>query len=660
MFWSHSVGVSLITFSMKYFMTGICTIISLFVFSLVFFKMAFTCDMCEFESDKFVEFRNHVVRRHQHDPNFHVRWCIGTCAFTTRKWNCFRVHIHRKHKNVMLEENHTYNPIDIDDSRDQDRGSDLSYYNTLHYNTLYALTLEAKYNLTQEACKNVVASTCELLNRHDQSLRSSIKAELRKQGIDDTFVNDIPVDTNFNQLLSVSTRERLYEELPTYVKPREVVLRSIFRRRNGRMIEIARKGCIVPFEASLTQLIKMPEAWRYVCHPESSNDGIMRDVIHGDLVQSHPLFTLANPVCVISINCDDLELVNPIGSHTKVHKITVFYYSLLNIPAQYRSTLHSIQLLGIANAKDVKNNSGALLNDFITVMNKLQTTGIEVDVDDTKRDVKGFLAFVAADTPAANWLGQFKECVSFALKNCHMCQISSHNIGSAYTANDPGIVHRSMAEHKERCEYLSSHDLTREAKLYWSKQWGINGSSCLLKLDFDLTTGLVQDPMHVLLEGMVKYEMAMALYYSIHVKKFFTLKWVNTAIKGFRYSYIHLSRKPLPFDKRHLEGPEPVKQTAAAMLTLCEVFPLIIGQKIPEQNDVWINFLRLIHIVLLCTSPFCARSTASILRIFISQYLDSFHRLYPKTAFTPKMHFCIHFPRQMLQYGPLRHHWCMY
>ena len=69
----------------------------------------------------------------------------------------------------------------------------------------------------------------------------------------------------------------------------------------------------------------------------------------------------------IFLNTDDIEIVNPIGSHTKKHKITMFYYTLGNVPPHFRSRLQAIQLLGVARAKDLKKcGPGVLLEDFIS------------------------------------------------------------------------------------------------------------------------------------------------------------------------------------------------------------------------------------------------------------------------------------------------------
>ena len=95
------------------------------------------------------------------------------------------------------------------------------------------------------------------------------------------------------------------------------------------------------------------------------------------------------------------------------------------------------------------------------------------------------------------------------------------------------------------------------------------------------------------------------------------------------------------------------------MLTLIQTLPVIIGHKVPKGDVIWVNTLRLIQIVLLCTSDYCTRDTATELRILIAEYLHNYRLMYPKSAFIPKMHFMVHLPTQMLLYGPLRHHWCM-
>ena len=57
------------------------------------------------------------------------------------------------------------------------------------------------------------------------------------------------------------------------------------------------------------------------------------------------------------------------------------------------------------------------------------------------------------------------------------------------------------------------------------------------------------------------------------------------------------------------------------------------------------------------TFCFCFNDRTVVeLRKEISEYLESFHRLYPSINMIPKMHFLTHFPDQMEKFGCLRHH----
>ncbi|KAK6167872.1 hypothetical protein SNE40_021803 [Patella caerulea] len=353
-----------------------------------------------------------------------------------------------------------------------------------------------------------------------------------------------------------------------------------------------------------------------------------------------------------------MEIVNPLGSHIKKHKITIFYFTLANVPPQHRSKLSSIQLLAIGKTTDCRQENGdlKLLSDFITTINCMSTQGIRMDIHGDEHIIYGKLVIAACDTLASNWLGKFKEGVAFALRNCRNCDVENSQI--KYKFVERQVQLRTLEIHRERCDALRS--LTSQSKQYWSKIWGINGSSPLLDIDFDITTGLVMDPMHVLLEGVVPHELSQVLFHFVSVKKMFSIEWLNSELKSFEYSYIHKHAKPEPIDKKFFESSVKIKQCAAGMLTLIHVLPIIIGRKVPPDNQHWSNTLRLIQIVLFCTSTYCSFETVFNLECLIAEYLYNFKsELYPKASFTPKMHYLIHLPSQMRKFGPLRHHWCM-
>ena len=86
--------------------------------------------------------------------------------------------------------------------------------------------------------------------------------------------------------------------------------------------------------------------------------------------------------------------------------------------------------------------------------------------------------------------------------------------------------------------------------------------------------------------------------------------------------------------------------------------PFILEDINLEPNSNWLNFIRLVKITNITFSYSFTKDVIIDLKILISEYLENHVKLYNSTL-TPKMHFLVHFPTQMLQFGPLRHHACL-
>jgi len=615
-----------------------------------------------YSTDKFSLFSNHYVRSHKHDPKFYVACCIGSCCYTTRSWPCYRVHVHRKHQDVenmrmpAASVNNFTNGLDnsAHDDLDADTGTSHSL-DVANFNAMFTLSLAAKHNMSQSAVDSVVSTTSALIENHLTVFKQRVKRKLNDMNVDADVVDEIPIETHLTEFESHCKRQTFYRKhVSTFVEPEPFVLGRKLIHKSGKIFSVRRIGYIIPFEKSLQNLLSMPEVWNHVNHRHNSVDQFMWDICDGDAMQSDSDALSLQ----IVINCDDLEIVNPLGSHTKKHKLSVFYFTLANIPPQYRSKADVIQLLAIAKTQDLREHraDSSLLSDFCQTMQRLSTEGVKVNVHGDVQNIKGNLVMVCADTLASNWLGKFKEGVAFAMHNCRQCEVGKDSIKTKLVERD--VILRSTAEHKERCDTLK--ELSPEARIYWSKMWGINGTSCLLQISgFDLVNGLVQDPMHIILEGVLQLELKLLLHSLIYVKKLFSLKWLNYALGAFRYSYLHCKSKPEVIEKHHLSSSGTIKQTASSMLTIVHTLPFVIGHLVPENDANWLNALRLFQVVLFATSSYCARETAVFLQILIAEYLHNFQQLYPDAPFIPKMHFMTHLPSQMIKYGPLRHHWCM-
>lgn len=89
-----------------------------------------------------------------------------------------------------------------------------------------------------------------------------------------------------------------------------------------------------------------------------------------------------------------------------------------------------------------------------------------------------------------------------------------------------------------------------------------------------------------------------------------------------------------------------------------EVVEFIISKKVPVNEAKLINFLRLVQMTFLGTTPCCTRTTAGMLAQLIFDHHTNFRLVCPRVSITPKMHYCVHLQKKT-EYGGQRNHWCM-
>jgi len=431
----------------------------------------FNCNLCAYSADSFFAFRNHFVRHHKNDPHFYVACCIDSCAYTCKSWTAYRVHVHRKHRNVLVVPSGSaeITENECDDFEDTNEHVQVQRaFDPLHFNAQFTLALEAKHNLSQCAVDNVVSSTEVLFERHLSFFKAQLKSKLSEMHVNPSVVDDVPVSSFLSEFQSNGKRIAHYRKnINTYIEPQEVVLGYKFVSKNGSITRSPRLGYIIPFERSIHNLLSMPEVWWHIQHSHQTADEFMYDICDGNFVQSqHPFRNNAEALEVV-LNCDDMEIVNPLGSHVKKHKVSMFYYTLANIPPEYRSKTDVIQLLAVARTRDLRdgNTESKLLADFCNTIRRMSGQGIDMHLHGDVKRITGNLIIVCADTLAANWLGKFKEGVSFAKRNCRHCEIENERMRAIVVERDVAL--RNLDEHKTRCRDLEL--LSPVAYQYWSR-----------------------------------------------------------------------------------------------------------------------------------------------------------------------------------------------
>jgi len=342
---------------------------------------------------------------------------------------------------------------------------------------------------------------------------------------------------------------------------------------------------------------------------------------------------------------DAYETVNPLGSHTAVHKLEGLYCIIRNLPQELLSKTCNIFLVGLWCANDVKRYGyNQLIMPLFSQLKQLESdAGFTVTVNGEPRTVHGILGLFSADNLGAHSLFGFLESFS-ANYFCRYCLCHKDDVQNKFS--DFNFTRRTK-KHVDEC--VAQLLLTG----YNPALTGIKNSCILNELKyFHCTEQSVVDCMHDVLEGIVPYELSLILA-SLIDKQLFSLVQLNNALFHFNYSASDKNSKPPSISLPKL------RIQAAESWCLIRNLSLIIGSKVPENDEHWKLLLLLLDCLDLIFAPVITLGQIDLLAILIQDYHCMFKRLYPNERLLPKHHFMVHYPEFIRKFGPLTQYWCM-
>ena len=391
------------------------------------------------------------------------------------------------------------------------------------------------------------------------------------------------------------------------------------------------------------------------CPSRVREDGILEDFCDGELFKTHPLFSTDPFALQIIAFYDELELCNPLGTHIKKHKLGIVLFTLGNIHPKFRSTLRTISLLIAATAPIiVKHGLDKVFEPFVEDLRVLATDGISLSINGTERTFRGALLSMLGDNLSCHALGGFKESFSFAFRICRTCMITREEYKHVSMSNE--LVLRTDTRHREHCVLING-----PIGEHYSKIYGINRRSILLDAPYYtmFNGGMPHDIMHDVFEGGVALELSLLLGHCILTMKYLTLECYNELLINFDYDYTE-TNKPCPIGSRSLLiNKTSLKLSASQSMLLVRILPLLIGNYVPETDPNWQCFLKLRKIVDIVMCRLMSADLCAILQTLIEEHHCKFIDLYSEEAVIPKMHFFIHYPKQILQIGPMIRAWNM-
>ena len=406
--------------------------------------------------------------------------------------------------------------------------------------------------------------------------------------------------------------------------------------------------CYVPLLSTLKQILEVPSFRQEILRSADHQDNLMYDLSDGCMFKKHAFFkSNPNGLQVIAYY-DEVETCNPLGSSSGKFKLGCVFFTLGNIRPVYRSGLKAIFLVAVAKSPTVKKNGiDSILEPFLKDLKTLSDTGVTSQYGGKDEVWKGALLAFLADNLAAHELGGFKESFSFSRRFCRSCLTDKEQSQECYRENL--YVIRTTESHAEQCSRLDG-----PTRLTVSVEYGINRVSSLESLPhFSVIDGMPHDIMHDLFEGVIPYELKL-LMASCASKSYFEVNVLDERLRAFDFGYTEIGDKPARIDDL-----SKLRQSASQMWLLARVFPLLVGDLVPRDDKNWLCFLKLLKISEICVAPVLSEGSAAFVELLIEEHHSEFKRLYPNDSITPKMHFMVHFSRQILSYGPLVHTWTM-
>ena len=511
---------------------------------------------------------------------------------------------------------------------------------------LFLLKLCSHYILPESAIQEVVDSTLsvehlqlvlienrlnEIFCKHNIDIPNGLKNDLHDFFKMQDKIFSAEFKTSYKRLLNFKTRFG-------YVEPREIYL-GMNKRRLKRSFQY------VPLLENLQRLLQHKDILEQVYSANTHQSGYYRDFTDGLYYKNNPLINSSDsqPRLSLIFYFDEFEIVNPIGSHRKIHKMAAFYYILGNISPCSRSSLHFIQLSILCRSADLKEfGLETILKPLITDLNNLSKNGVEIP---GKGALQGGVAFICADNLGSNFLGAFSESFSPNVMHiCRTCMINKDNIQSEFRPSN--FCMRNVEDYEKNIVQSQNNETS-------FSDFGIKYRSPLMDIpNFHVLTGLPPDAMHDVLEGMVPYELEIVLNALIS-KKYFTLKFLNQRILHFYYGITDTVNKPV---EQTLKG--GIIGTAAENWCLLRMIPFLIGCQVPENDPYWEFLMHLKLIVQLIFSPYFVLSYISYLQSELTDHLRRFKELFPDKNIKPKQHFILHYPQHIMNFGPPIRYYC--
>jgi hypothetical protein len=184
------------------------------------------------------------------------------------------------------------------------------------------------------------------------------------------------------------------------------------KSKNIKQVQVDDMFYYIPLKNTLELVLNQPETWdllnkwedRFKCSAngfQACSDLLedWMDSEHGLKTKLHcqSMFPDSLPK-ILQVYFDEVELVNlvnPLGSKTGIHKLGAFYFTIRNFPPLVNSATHNIHLFALAHARDLKQHGmDGVLNVLVDELQRLHDVGFKFARGQKQQHVRCLLSQV--------------------------------------------------------------------------------------------------------------------------------------------------------------------------------------------------------------------------------------------------------------------------
>ena len=522
-------------------------------------------------------------------------------------------------------------------------------------------SLRANSSIPYSIIPNIIQCARQLLKIQASNTRNNIINCINSLSLQQDFRKELlstlqqcceEAEETLSNLSTHHKQDLFFEKHPLFVKPDFGIFGLHYEYIQNENQLVYGTFQYVSVEVTLRSLCQSKAYMELLLKGNKNDAGGLYNEFQNSETYRTALYDPSKLVILIELFYDGMGTTNPLRGQSTMCNVGVFYYVIKNLPTNLTSCHANVHLLALCYSHDLRvYGYDTLLNKFVTEIQRLILNGFEGDfpiIGKTHIYVK--LCQAVCDNLALNGLFGFVECFSYDYF-CTMCLATQNNIQDNFREENFDL--RTIETYNNDLNVALSGTLPATRK----HEHGIETSCALNKITgYHITHNYALDPMHILLEGIISVEIGLVLYELVTVQKFVKISDLNTRLNDFFVKNYVDKRNKSPtinsFDSNG--GGLSPSMKAVQMWSLLRYLPLIIGNKIPHDNDYWLFLLHLSELVDLIFAPSFTRGMIAYLSQLISEHLHLFKKLFGNNVrLKPKHHLLVHLPTIITKSGPL-------